>query len=135
MAIKPNPTPWAVSTNTATESMTTAKSTAVAAGYTKVGNVTEKVRYVILEKFENKAPDEITNRDVVLLNQRFQDLETEINKLRLEGSIPMPREFICQTEFRSCMASASKRYEQLTCWMALAACLGRDLTTIFSKSD
>ena len=135
MAIKPDPTPWALSTNTATEAIATAKSTAEALGYTKVATATEKVEYLLVRVFQNKDPADITNGDVVLLEQRFQEIETEVAKLRAAGSIPKSREFICNMEFRYCMASASKWYEQLTCWMALATCFGSSLTTVISRSD
>ncbi len=134
MAIKPNPTPWAVSTNTATESMATAKSTAEALGYIDLATATDKARYVLV-KFQNKAPEDITTREVMLLNQRVEAAEAEAAKLRAERSIPATREFKCNMDFRSCIASASNWQETLACWVTWAACVGRDITTLSIKPD
>ena len=126
---------WVLSTASATEALSTSISSSTAAGHPKLAAAGERLSKVVINVFQpvHDPETQLTNAHFIQLNTKIADLENEVQRLRATEDLPKLREFLCEQQFRACMASASHRYEQATCWMSLVACLARDVTTIVSK--
>jgi predicted ATP-binding protein involved in virulence len=118
---------WKAVTTTASTSLATASTSAASTGLDDLAEASRKVRYAITNDFEpaQNPEEEISETQLKNLISRLTEFETQIQTY--EEAKPMA--FECQRACEECLTGVTTWDQKISCWMAYAACLARDVTS------
>ena len=124
---------WKVVTRTASTSLATASTFAASTGLDDLAEASVKVQYVITKDFGSaeNPEEEISETKLKHLISRIAELQTQIEKY--EEAKPMALE--CQKAREECLTEVTTWDQKIACWMANAACLARDVTSLVRRRE